>query len=230
MDNCLEQIADNGWCLPEQVGSFTLSLSLSRKLYGSYSVCTSSLKVPARRCKQSSIGLAAQALHPLAEEAVRASTRICAGVRKTKLQPCAWLAEPGGGKVLLKLESEQARRADRKRALCWKRPVSRSLSPEQYFQQLSLLLRGRAGDGLLQGKGCLEQGMQCSISCCRVLNASALRQCIVECGACGILWQVLSLSPEELSKGLVTCSTGNHALAVLHACSWLSASQGGVQP
>ena len=40
---------------------------------------------------------------------MRARRRIYAGVRKTKLQPCAWLAQPGGGKVLLKLESEQAR-------------------------------------------------------------------------------------------------------------------------
>ena len=50
---------------------------------------------------------------------MRASRRIYAGVRKTKLQPCAWLAQLGGGKVLLKLESEQARSLCFRKALCW---------------------------------------------------------------------------------------------------------------
>ena len=31
------------------------------------------------------------------------------------------------------------------------------------------VLYGDAGDRFLQGKGCLKQGMQCSISCCRAL-------------------------------------------------------------
>lgn len=31
--------------------------------------------------------------------------------------------------------------------------------------------------------------------------------------------QIMSLTPQQLSKGLVTCSTGNHALAFVWACS-----------
>jgi threonine dehydratase len=31
--------------------------------------------------------------------------------------------------------------------------------------------------------------------------------------------QIMSLTPPQLSKGLVTCSTGNHALAFVWACS-----------
>ena len=38
--------------------------------------------------------------------------------------------------------------------------------------------------------------------------------------------QVLSLAPEAVSRGLVTCSTGNHALAFLHACSLLPQREG----
>lgn len=33
--------------------------------------------------------------------------------------------------------------------------------------------------------------------------------------------QILSIPPHQLSKGLVTSSTGNHALAFLHACKVL---------
>lgn len=31
--------------------------------------------------------------------------------------------------------------------------------------------------------------------------------------------QVMSLTPQQLSTGLITCSTGNHALAFVWACS-----------
>ena len=34
--------------------------------------------------------------------------------------------------------------------------------------------------------------------------------------------QLLSLTDEELAKGIVTSSTGNHALAVLYACQQVS--------
>jgi hypothetical protein len=34
----------------------------------------------------------------------------------------------------------------------------------------------------------------------------------------GAVHKVLSLTPQQLAAGLVTSSTGNHALAVLHAC------------
>lgn len=36
-----------------------------------------------------------------------------------------------------------------------------------------------------------------------------------------VMHQVLSLELDAVRKGLVTCSTGNHALAFLHACSLL---------
>ena len=38
--------------------------------------------------------------------------------------------------------------------------------------------------------------------------------------------QVLSLAPEAVNRGLVTCSTGNHALAFLHACTLLPMREG----
>ena len=34
--------------------------------------------------------------------------------------------------------------------------------------------------------------------------------------------QLLSLTDEELAKGIVTSSTGNHALAILYACQQVS--------
>ena len=34
--------------------------------------------------------------------------------------------------------------------------------------------------------------------------------------------QLLSLTDEELARGIVTSSTGNHALAVLYACQQVS--------
>lgn len=37
--------------------------------------------------------------------------------------------------------------------------------------------------------------------------------------------QIMSLSPEQLSKGLVTCSTGNHALAFVWACGVYTPAQ-----
>ena len=56
------------------------------------------------------------------------------GVRKTKLQPCAWLADPGGGKVLLKLESEQARHAEFERAEKESACVLKFPTCNSYFQ------------------------------------------------------------------------------------------------
>ena len=118
MQNYLEQLEHNGWCLPEKVGFLVqiglyLTLHTTRHLH--------KLKMPRPHCKQRTTGLAAQGLHPLAEEAVRASRRIYAciyaSVRKTRLQPCAWLGQPGGGKVLLKLESEQARDLFKRRCI-----------------------------------------------------------------------------------------------------------------
>lgn len=41
----------------------------------------------------------------------------------------------------------------------------------------------------------------------------------------GALNKVLSLTPEQLQQGLVTCSTGNHALAFLYACKVVPAAQ-----
>eukprot|EP00879_Flechtneria_rotunda_P021878 GHRR01023073.1.p1 GENE.GHRR01023073.1~~GHRR01023073.1.p1 ORF type:complete len:253 (+),score=120.28 GHRR01023073.1:93-851(+) len=41
----------------------------------------------------------------------------------------------------------------------------------------------------------------------------------------GAVNKVKSLTAEKLSRGLVTCSTGNHALAFLHACSTSPAAQ-----
>ncbi|KAK9833557.1 hypothetical protein WJX81_005844 [Elliptochloris bilobata] len=43
----------------------------------------------------------------------------------------------------------------------------------------------------------------------------------------GAMNKVLSLSQEQLSAGLVTCSTGNHALAFLNACSRLDNKDSG---
>jgi hypothetical protein len=37
--------------------------------------------------------------------------------------------------------------------------------------------------------------------------------------------QIMSLTSQQLSKGLVTCSTGNHALAFVWACSVCPAAQ-----
>ena len=34
----------------------------------------------------------------------------------------------------------------------------------------------------------------------------------------GAVHKVMSLSPDQLAAGVVTSSTGNHALAVVHAC------------
>ena len=39
--------------------------------------------------------------------------------------------------------------------------------------------------------------------------------------------KVLSLTPEQLAAGLVTSSTGNHALALLHACKAAAKRSGG---
>ena len=120
-------------------------------------------------------------------------------------------------------------------ALCWKLRLRPAVPVLQDKAAALKPFHGDAGDRFLQGEGCLEQGMQRSMSSCRALGGK-LHFIALPIGGeeegqvCSVLWQVLSLSPEELERGLVTCSTGNHALAVLHACSWLSESNGGVQP
>lgn len=44
-------------------------------------------------------------------------------------------------------------------------------------------------------------------------------------GAAISMVQILSLAPEQLDRGLVTCSTGNHALAFVWACSVCPSAQ-----
>lgn len=57
----------------------------------------------------------------------------------------------------------------------------------------------------------------------------ALHRCRVPTGsfkARGAVHKLLSLSKEQLAAGVVTSSTGNHALAVLHACHVASERRG----
>jgi hypothetical protein len=46
--------------------------------------------------------------------------------------------------------------------------------------------------------------------------------------SCGIfaLLQIVSLSEAQIKQGLVTCSTGNHALAFVYACGAIKAARG----
>lgn len=150
-----------------------------------------------------------QALTDIARESLLASTRIYPAVHKTRLLHSKWLSDLGQCQAYLKLENEQVCACFLSDTLCVACVPSRA-------DMLDIC----AGHRLVQGPRRYTQGLQQPLPCVPCLLARVV-------GMTCLAWpQVLSLTPEAVARGLVTSSSGNHALAFLHACSLLPQQEG----
>ncbi len=142
----------------------------------------------------------AQGLNDIGREAFHAASLIYPDVVVTRLHQSPWLADDSGCRVLLKMESEQAGRLWLPASPCWQ--AGRSMTSRAMQVTKSFKLRGATN----------KVGHLHSPSACLHIMApvGVTAQLML------LLSQVASLPPETCK--IVTCSSGNHALAVLHAC------------
>lgn len=61
----------------------------------------------------------------------------------------------------------------------------------------------------------------------QTVNCETLQLLCLSSASCGHLplLQIVSLSEQQIKQGLVTCSTGNHALAFVYACGAIKAAR-----